>query len=212
MSLEGLGLVQVNGVHLRTVFMGVLNMVSQQLTQSSKLSLSRVMQAEIESLMSGRLVHDLQPGVVLQNFEDSAIRLPQKLEPWCHNGSVCSIFGLFAGHSGKEESLGSLGGFQVIDVSCRLIGCTFKRRLNLFGFVLSLRDFCLSEFDEFLEHQLNHMSAHISSPESERGLYLYGTNVGILSDVLVLVETIFCGFSFSKVDTEFNEQEHNRLQ
>ena len=41
---------------------------------------------------------------------------------------------------------------------------------------------------------------------------LNGPNVGILSDVLVLVKSIFGGFSFFQVDREFDEKEHNRLK
>lgn len=59
MSLKSLRLVQVDSMHLRTVLVGVLNMVPQKLAQSAEFSLSGVVQAEIEGLVSGGLVHDL---------------------------------------------------------------------------------------------------------------------------------------------------------
>lgn len=41
---------------------------------------------------------------------------------------------------------------------------------------------------------------------------LDSANVGVLGDVLVLVETILGGLALAKVDGQFNEQEHHRLQ
>jgi len=42
--------------------------------------------------------------------------------------------------------------------------------------------------------------------------YLDSSNVGVLSNVLVLVETIFGSLSFTEIDAEFNEQQHHRLE
>jgi hypothetical protein len=42
--------------------------------------------------------------------------------------------------------------------------------------------------------------------------YLDGSHVGVLGDVLVLVETILGSLSFAKVDTQFNEKEHDRFE
>lgn len=41
---------------------------------------------------------------------------------------------------------------------------------------------------------------------------LDSANVGVLGDVLVLVEAILGGLALAKVDGQFNEQEHHRLQ
>lgn len=42
--------------------------------------------------------------------------------------------------------------------------------------------------------------------------YLNRSDVGVLGDVLVLVETILGGLALAKIDTELDEEEHHRLQ
>lgn len=76
MALQGIRLVQVDSMHLRRIFCGVLNMVAQKLTKSAKLSLSGVLEAEIKGLVSSALVHDLESSVVLENFQDSSVCFP----------------------------------------------------------------------------------------------------------------------------------------
>ena len=49
----------------------------------------------------------------------------------------------------------------------------------------------------------------ISGPTSA---HLDGPNVGILSDVLVLIQSIFGRFAFLQIDRELDEKEHNRLK
>jgi hypothetical protein len=41
---------------------------------------------------------------------------------------------------------------------------------------------------------------------------LDGADVGVLGNVLVLVETILGGLTLAKVNGQFNEQEHHRLE
>lgn len=65
MSLKGLGFIQIDGVHLRTVFVGILDVVPEEFAKSSELGLPRVSQAEVERLMCGALIHNLETGVVL---------------------------------------------------------------------------------------------------------------------------------------------------
>ena len=88
MSLQRVRVAKVDGVHLRLVFGGILEMVTEKLTQSAKLGLSGVTETELEGLVGGRLVHDLEAGIVLENIEHSAVRLPEKLEPGRDNDSV----------------------------------------------------------------------------------------------------------------------------
>lgn len=76
-------------------------MVPQQLAESPELGLPRVLLAELEGLERCSLVHDLQPSIVLENFQDCAIRFPKELEPWSDDGSIGSIFGLLARDCGK---------------------------------------------------------------------------------------------------------------
>lgn len=42
--------------------------------------------------------------------------------------------------------------------------------------------------------------------------YLDGSHIGVLSDIFVLVETILGSLSFAKIDTQFNEKEHDRFE
>lgn len=42
--------------------------------------------------------------------------------------------------------------------------------------------------------------------------HLNRSNVSVLSNVLVLVETIFGKFAFLQIDRELDEKKHNRLQ
>lgn len=42
--------------------------------------------------------------------------------------------------------------------------------------------------------------------------YLDGCHIGVLGNVLVLVETILGGLSFAKINAEFDKQQHHRLQ
>lgn len=41
---------------------------------------------------------------------------------------------------------------------------------------------------------------------------LDSADVGVLGDVLVLVKTILGGLALAKIDGQFNEQEHHRLE
>lgn len=116
--MKGLGFIQIDGVHLRTVFVGILDVVPEEFAKSSELGLPRVSQAEVERLMCGALIHNLETGVVLQNLEDGAISLPQELEPWRNDCSISSVLGLFTRNCGKKESLWGFEGFEVLDI-CR---------------------------------------------------------------------------------------------
>ena len=71
-------------------------MVSQQLAESPELGLSRVLLTELEGLERCSLVHDLQPSIVLEDFQDCAIRFPKELQPWGDDGPIGSIFRLLA--------------------------------------------------------------------------------------------------------------------
>lgn len=128
-------------------------MVAQKLAESTELSLSGVFETEVKSLMSGALVHDLKAGIVLQNFEDGTVRLPEKFEPWCHDCSISSVLGLFARHSGKENGFRCLSGLKILDVE--ICGSrSFNRRLDLVSLGLRLSDFLFGKFNKFFQNQL----------------------------------------------------------
>lgn len=44
------------------------------------------------------------------------------------------------------------------------------------------------------------------------GTNLDGADVGVLSDVLVLIEAILGGLALAKINRQFNEQKHHRLK
>lgn len=44
------------------------------------------------------------------------------------------------------------------------------------------------------------------------GTNLDGADVGVLCDVLVLIEAILGGFALAKINRQFNEQKHHRLK
>ena len=199
MSLQGLGLIEIDGVHLGAVFVSVLDVIAEEFAESSELSLPRVSQAEVEGLMSGALIHDLETGVVLQDLEDGAVRLPQELEPWCDDGAIGSVLGLFTGDGGEEKSLWGFEGFEILDV-CRLLDLSsVQGGLNLLGLFLRFSDFFLGEFDESFEHKLRDASV-CASMGTNANTYFDRSNVGVLGDVLVLIEPVLGGLAFFEVD------------
>jgi hypothetical protein len=44
------------------------------------------------------------------------------------------------------------------------------------------------------------------------GTYLDGSHVGVLGDVLVLIESILGGLSFAQIDTELDKQQHDGFE
>jgi hypothetical protein len=151
-TLQGVGVAQVDGVHLRRVLGGILDVVAQELTQAAELGLAGVLLAELEGLQGSRLVHNLETGIVLQDLENGAVGLPQELEPRSDDGAVGTVARLLTGDSRKEDGLGGLNGLQILNVGGRSGG--FEGRLNLVRLSLGLGDLLLGEFDELLENNL----------------------------------------------------------
>ena len=132
-------------------------MVSQELAESPKLGLARVPLAELEGLERRGLVHDLQPSIVLQNFQDRAIRFPKELQPWGDDGPIGSIPGLLTRDCGKQYRLWCLNRFQVFDISP--LGAWLERGLNDIRLCLGFCNFLLRKFDELLENKLDTIEA-----------------------------------------------------
>ena len=151
-TLQSVGVAQVDGVHLRRVLGGILHMVAQELTQAAELGLTGVLLAELEGLQGSRLVHYLETGIVLQDLEDGAVGLPQELEPRGDDGAVGTVARLFTGDGCKEDGLGGLDGLQILNVGGRSGG--LESRLDLVGLGLCLGDLLLGEFDELLKNNL----------------------------------------------------------
>ena len=159
--------------------------------------------------MGGRLVHELQTGIVLENVQDSAVCLPQELKPWRNDGTVGAVARLLAGDGGEENRLWRLGGLQVVDV---LVVRGLERGLDLVCLGLSLGDLLLGEFDEALEDGLGHVSCQPQVENAQWLSHLDGAHVGVLGSVLVLVQAILCELALAQIDTEFDKENHDRLQ
>jgi hypothetical protein len=182
-------------------------MVSQQLAETAELGLAGILGAELEGLVGGRLVHQLQTGVVLEDVEDSAVSLPQELEPWGDNGAVGSVAGLLTRDGGEEDRLGSLGSLKIIDVLG--LGRGLEGGLDFVGLGLGLGDLLLGEFDEALEDELRLLAKNLITICHP---YLNSANVGVLGRVLVLVQAVLCELAFAEIDAELDEEDHDGLE
>lgn len=152
MSLKSIRVAQVDGVHLRRVLGGGLDMVAEQLTETAELGLASVLEAEVESLSSGALVEDLEASIVSENVENSSVRLPEELEPRGDNSSVGTVSGLLTGDSSEKDGLWGLGGLKIVDVGGA--GSSVNALLNFVGLLLGSGDLLNSELDELLQDQL----------------------------------------------------------
>lgn len=103
MALQSIRLVEIESVELGGVFGGSLNMVSKEFTEPAEFGLSAVLVAELKGLHGSRLVHDFESCIVPENIEDRAICLPQELEPWRNDSTICAVSRLFAGYSRQED-------------------------------------------------------------------------------------------------------------
>ena len=119
-------------------------MISQQIAKTSEFSLAGVLSTKAEGLVSGRLVHLLQPGIVTQDFEDCSVGFPEELEPGGNDSTVSSVFALFGGDCGQHHAFRGLRGLEVVDGVEEL----------LLGLCLCFSDFGFSKLDEAFEHQL----------------------------------------------------------
>lgn len=151
-ALEGIGVTQVDGVHLRRVLGRRLDVVSEKLTESSELGLSGVLEAEIEGLHGSALVQHLEASIVAEDVKDSSVSLPKELEPRGDNGTVGSITRLLARDGGKEDGLGGLTGFQVVNVGSS--SRSLNGRLNFVRLLLGSSNLLHREFDELFQDQL----------------------------------------------------------
>ena len=192
-ALESLRLAKVNGVDLLGVLGSVLQVVAEQLTETSELSLTGVLLAEVEGLVSGGLVHDLKTGVVLEDVENGAVGLPQELQPGSDNRAVCPVAGLLTRDSGEEDRLRGLHGLKIADIVELNIGVGRAAR-DLVSLGLCLLDLAFGEVDELAEDELD------------------GGDVGVLAGVLVVVKTILGGLALLEIHAELDEKQHHRLK
>jgi hypothetical protein len=160
MSLQSVGIAQVDGVHLSRVLGGGLDMVAEKLAETAELGLAGVLEAEVKGLGGGALVKDLEASVVSEDVENSSVGLPEELEPRGDDGSVGTISGLLAGDSSEEDRLGGLGGLEVVDIGGA--GSSVNALLDFVGLLLSGSDLLNSELDELLQDQLY---MHVLAPK-----------------------------------------------
>ena len=154
-TLQGLRLAEVDGMRLRRVLGGGLNMVAKQLAQAAELGLPGVLEAEVEGLAGRVLVEQLQASIVSQNVEDGSVCLPEELEPRRDNGTVGSVPGLFSGDGREKDGLGGFARLQVID--------TVDGRLDFICLLLGRGNLGLGKLDEFFQDGLG-----AKYPESAR--------------------------------------------
>lgn len=103
-------------MHLGRVLGGILHVVPEKFTQTTEFSLASVFEAELESLQSSGLVHNLKASIVLQDLKHGPVGFPQKLEPWSHDSAVGTVLRLLARYSGQKDGFGSFDGFEVVNI------------------------------------------------------------------------------------------------
>jgi len=139
-SLKSVGIRKVNGVGGSRVTRLSRNRVqvnTQKLTQTTELSLSSVLNAELKSMSNSILVQNLQKRVSTKNLKGSTVSLPKKLEPRSNELSIGSVLALLARDSGQKYVLGVLSSLQIlINIKSDLVslGLSFShlslRKLN----------------------------------------------------------------------------------
>ena len=189
-TLQSIGVVQVNSVHLSRVLGGGLDMVAEKLAKAAELGLADVLEAEVEGLHGGALVEDLKTSIVPENIQNSAVGLPKELKPRGDDSAVGTVARLLTGNGSEQDGLGGLGGLEIVDVG----GGGLDAGLDLVGLGLGNGDLLGGELDELLEDQLD------------------GGDVGVLGDVLVLVEGVLGKLALLLLDGELDEEEHHGLQ
>jgi len=137
-SLESVGVAQVDGVHLRGVLGSGLHMVSEELAEAAELGLASVLETKVKSLGSGALVEDLETSIVSENVENSSVSLPEELEPRSDDSPVGTVSGLLTGDGSKEDGLRGLGGLEIVDVGGA--GSSVNALLNFVGLLLGGSD------------------------------------------------------------------------
>jgi hypothetical protein len=154
MTLQSVGLIQINGMHLRRVFGSILNVIAEELAQSAKFGLAGVFETKVEGLMSSRLIKNFQASIILEYLENCSISLPQEFKPWSYNGSISSVFGLLSRYGSKKNGLGGFRGLEIFNIADSGSRGSVKGRLDLFGFRLGFLNFLFGKFDKFLQNEL----------------------------------------------------------
>ena len=185
--LLGLGEGQIGPVALVAVLHQVRQVVAKNLTQAAELGGALVGDAEGKRAVRRHGVQGLQLVVVAQNFENSAVRLPEELEPGRHGFAVRAI--LFAlRRDGFEHKV--LRGVFSLEIADREGGIVRRRSRS------SLRRFSLlrRKLEEVFDHLFERLNIHLLAHDP------------------VLDQTIFREPSLFELDAQLDVLEHDLLK
>lgn len=208
-ALEGVGIAEVDRVRLVRVLLRRGEVGAKGLAEAAELGLALVGEAEGEGLVrdglrrrgqrfSGEkrvrgqraktdLVENFEPGVVAEDVERGAVRLPQEPEPGRDEGAVGAIAALLLADGAEEDALGGLTGLEVLDLggddSVDGGGLVDGGSLKLIDLGEGLGELGAALLEELLDDDL------------------YAGDGSVLGDVLVHVETLLGGAALAEVDT-----------
>jgi hypothetical protein len=159
-------------------------MNTQKLTQTTKFSLSSVLNAEFKSVADSVLVQNLQKRVSTKNLKGSTVGLPKKLEPRSNELSVGSILALLARDSRQKNILRVLSSLQIL----------ISIKSDLVSLSLSFSYLGLRKLNELLDSNFQSRSR------------------GALHKLLVLIKTVLNHTTLAESDSKINKSENNRFQ
>jgi hypothetical protein len=145
---------------------------------------------------STNLVENLETGVVTEDVEGSAVRLPEESEPGSDETAVGAVAGLLLGNGSEEDRLGRFGSLEVLDLGSDTVGrlLLLDGTLELVDLGERLGELVAGELEELLDGDLD------------------GRDRGVLGNVLIEDETVLGGAALAEVDGELEELDHDRLE
>lgn len=78
-------------MHSSDALIKVGQVIAEDITEASELSSALVGEAELEGARGSHGIERLQPRVVAQDVQHTAVGLPQEFEPGCHLLPVCPV-------------------------------------------------------------------------------------------------------------------------
>jgi len=151
-TLESIGVIEVNSVHLSRILGSGLNMVAEKLAEAAELGLSGVLEAEVESLHGRALVKKLKASIVPEDVENGTVGLPKELQPRGNNGAIGAVPRLLTGDSGKKNGFRGLASLEIVDAGRASGG--IDGRLDFISLGLGGSHLLGSELDKFFQNQL----------------------------------------------------------
>jgi len=141
MSLKGVGVVQVDGMSLMSIFSDVLQVVAKNIAKTTEFGFATICQTEFECLVGNRLVKNFQANIVSKSVENGTVCFPQELQPWGNNRTIGTVLALFTTNGAKHNGFWSFGSFQVVNgiqsdlicfglSFCHLLLCQFQESVD----------------------------------------------------------------------------------